>query len=518
VQGSTLGRRVALRRPRTIFVLLPFAAGFLSFGVGAPAPLGAAVAASALVTSASVPTSSPAYWVVARDGAVSALGPGPSPPSTAAMSVNTPIVGMAATPQGRGYWLVASDGGIFSFGDAQYYGSTGATHLNEPIVGMAATPQGRGYWLVASDGGIFSFGDAPFDGSLSSPGTPGPVVGIASSRVNDSASSAGPTTPGGSLPGDTSSTPGGGMTPATSAASPSVMIQISTMAQDYTPSQFGAMLAQICPPGVTPEGDVVLQDVASADGTLLISYLNEVLPYLPGASTHPCFDRVFVGTIEPNWTGTGNAYINGVEDTSFVARYVAQSSAIAQAFVSQYPQIQSDWYITYEANLNELYDSRVLSGYENLLEGILTSFNSLRPGRTVMWSPAFWFPYSSYKLNTLGMSGLSQSLTTLFGSLHSLGGISIVDLQDYVAGSSCQPASNKVTPTDAVNWVHFVAGLAGAPQVMLNTEQYSIECATGAMVDGNPAEVTTREAYYVSQGMKLGPAFELRYWLINHGS
>ncbi len=108
-------------------------------------------------------------------------------------------------------------------------------------------------------------------------------------------------------------------------------------------------------------------------------------------------------------------------------------------------------------------------------------------------------------------------MATLFSSLHSLGGISIVDLQDYVAGSSCQPASNRVAPTDAVHWARFVAGLAGAPQVMINAEQYSVDCASGGMLDGNPADVTTREAYYVSQGMTLGPAFELRYWLVNHG-
>jgi hypothetical protein len=242
------------------------------------------------------------------------------------------------------------------------------------------------------------------------------------------------------------------------------------------------------------------------------------VPYLPGASTHPCFDRVFVGTIEPNWTGAGNAYVDGIDDSSFIASYVTLSASVAQAFVNHYPQIQSDWYITYEANLNEMNSPQVLSGYQNLLKGMLTSFNSLRPGRSVMWSPAFWFPYSTYSLNTLGMSGLSQSLTTLFGSLHSLGGISIVDLQDYVAGSSCQPASNQITPTDAVNWDYFFAGLTGAPEVRINTEQYSRDCATGGMLDGNPVEVTTREAYYVSRGVTLGPAFELRYWLINHGS
>ncbi len=209
-----------------------------STGAGAdPSPAPAAVAATAATTSTTGPTASPrtvppaatsvsAYWVVADDGGIFALGGTPfygstggirlnkpvvamaptSPSdshgyrevasdggifdfgdarfygSTGDLHLNRPVVGMAATADGGGYWLVASDGGVFSFGDAGFYGSTGDLHLNRPIVGMAATGDGGGYWLVASDGGVFAFGDAGFYGSTGNLTLQQPVVGMAATQ------------------------------------------------------------------------------------------------------------------------------------------------------------------------------------------------------------------------------------------------------------------------------------------------------------------------------------------------
>ncbi|HUC36832.1 MAG TPA: hypothetical protein VMR97_06900 [Acidimicrobiales bacterium] len=295
------------------------------------------------------------------------------------------------------------------------------------------------------------------------------------------------------------------------------MIQLSTLAEDYSPGQLQAWLGQICPSGVQATGNLVLQDVASSNGTLLTSYLDVVQPFLPGASAHPCFARVYVGTIGPDWTGSGSLYVEGVEDQSFVSGYVAESAAVAKSFVQRYPHVSADWYITYEANLNELYYPQVLAGYESLLSAEINALGSVRGGRQVMWSPAFWYPYSVYSQNTVGMGGLSQSLTQLFATLRSVrGGITAIDLQDYVAGSSCQPAYNQVTPSDAVGWVHYLQRLSVVPQVVINTEQYAMDCGTGGIVDGDPSGVLAREAYYQAQGLALGPAFELRYWIYNH--
>jgi hypothetical protein len=124
-------------------------------------------------------TAGTGYWVLGKDGSVTAFGDAPALGSVAGMTLNRPVVGMGATPTGKGYWEVATDGGIFSYGDAVFYGSTGSMVLNKPIVGMASTPSGKGYWLVASDGGIFSYGDAVFYGSTGSMVLNKPIVGMA---------------------------------------------------------------------------------------------------------------------------------------------------------------------------------------------------------------------------------------------------------------------------------------------------------------------------------------------------
>jgi hypothetical protein len=226
---------------------------------------------------------------------------------------------------------------------------------------------------------------------------------------------------------------------------------------------------------------------------------------------------VYVGTLEPSWSGSGSAYVDGVKDAAFVSGYVTKSAAVARSFVKRYPKVTTDWYVTYEANLNELYYPTVAAGYLTLLTGELQSLGSVRSGRHVMWSPAFWYPYSAYSQNTLGMAGLRDSLSHLFTGLKAFGrGIDVLDLQDYVSGSSCQPVSNRMTAADAVGWIRFLRGLGVIPTVVVNAEQYGVDCATGGIVDGNAAEVLVRESYYRTHGLTLGAAFELRYWMHNH--
>lgn len=299
---------------------------------------------------------------------------------------------------------------------------------------------------------------------------------------------------------------------------PSLMVQLSSLAPTFTPADLAGWLGEICQNAANRGGDLVLQDVATSDGTLLTSYLDAIVGLLPGTSPAPCFGRVFVGTVEPSWSGSGSPYVEGIQSSTYVSQYLAVSDAVAAAFVAQYPAVTTNWYLSYEANLNELYYPQIASAYTSLLSAQLEDFRSLRPGSLATWSPAFWYPYSSYSQNTLGMSGLTQSLTQLFTSLAAVaGGIQVLDLQDYVAGSACQPVGNQMTPQDAVDWTQFLQGLTGAPHVTMNTEQYAIDCTTGAIGPGDPTEVLDREAFYQTSGVTLGAAFEIRYWMVTHG-
>ena len=300
-------------------------------------------------------------------------------------------------------------------------------------------------------------------------------------------------------------------------ASPSVMVQLSTLAQVTTPVELTSVMQLICTPRVRPTGHLVLQDVADSDGTLLTGLLDALVPFLPGGSVTPCFSRVYVGTLDPSWDEQGSIYTEAIQDATFVGDYLRRSHAVAQSFVNRYPQVEPDWYLSYEANLNDLYHPGVEAGFRSLLAAETASRASLRRDGRVLWSPAFWYPYDTYRSNIAGMAGLRASLSRLFTTLRDAGHpIDDLNLQDFVAGSSCQPSWNRVTRQDAVGWLRFAAGLDGAPNVTMNVEQFAFDCASGGVTHGDRAEVRARESYYRSQGITLGPAFELRYWLHNH--
>jgi len=263
--------------------------------------------------------------------------------------------------------------------------------------------------------------------------------------------------------------------------------------------------------------NLVIQDIAGTDGVLLTSYLDAIAPYLPGGS-QACFAHVYVGTVDLPWTGPGSKYVEGVQNAEFRSRYVSLSRTTATAFVARYPNVTVDWYLSYEANLNDLFYAEIEGAYADMFLGEMKALTALRPTAAFAWSPTFWFPYSAYKTNTAGMTQLSANVRKLFSTLSKgAKGVSMLDLQDYVAGSSCQPTWNRVTPSDAVGWAKFVKSLGVVADVRINVEQFSLDCASGGVRAGNPAEVVARESFYGAQGLTLGPAFEVRYWLRTHG-
>jgi len=148
----------------------------------------------------------------------------------------------------------------------------------------------------------------------------------------------------------------------------------------------------------------------------------------------------------------------------------------------------------------------------------MQALRAIRPRTTFAWSPAFWYPYSIYSNNSAGMAGLTAMLTDFFSGMSTASaGIQLIDLQDFVPGSSCQPPDNRMTPQDAVAWSAFLAGLHQIPELTINVEQYEMDCATGGVYPGDPQEVTSREAFYSAHGLTLGAPFEIRYWLPAHG-
>jgi len=306
----------------------------------------------------------------------------------------------------------------------------------------------------------------------------------------------------------------GAATTATASPPPAVFLQVSSLAS-FTPATVRQWLQAFCSAAGEPP-ELVLQDVASAKGMLLTHYVDAIAPMLPGGSD-ACFSRVYVGTVDLQWHGAGTKYDDGVKDPAFRAKYLRLSLDAARGFRSRYPYVRNDWYLTYEANLNDLYYSRVAASYRSLLTRAIHGLSSLRPGRAMLWSPAFWYPYERYRSNAAGMAGLKAHLVDLFtATQRASGGRMHVALQDFVGGSSCEPPANRTTPRDAVGWIGFLHSLQLLENISLNVEQFTKTCATGAMKPADRSEVLARERYYRDAGVTIGPAFELRYWLRTH--
>lgn len=290
-----------------------------------------------------------------------------------------------------------------------------------------------------------------------------------------------------------------------------LFVQVASLGPTYSPAQVETWMRRTC-----AGREIVLQSIGDAAGRLIQPYLDVIAPYLPGGA-RACFSRAFVGTVDLAWSGPGSKYVEGIQDAAFVQRHVSQASAAARAFVTRYPRTQFGWYLTYEADLNQLYYPSVLAGYRSLLTTEIRMLRAIRPG-SVLWSPAFAYPYSAYKNNAAGMSQLRSNLVALFSALaRDAGGLQRLALQDFVGGSSCQPAWNRMTAQDAAGWARFLMGLPQRPTIEMNVEQYAVDCTSGKTRPGNGKEIAGRMAVYRGQGVPIGPAWEIRFWMQANG-
>ena len=129
---------------------------------------------------------------------------------------------------------------------------------------------------------------------------------------------------------------------------------------------------------------------------------------LPGR-TRACFARVFVGTVDLQWTGTGTKYIEGIQDSGVYQPSPRPVESSRHRIRRRYPATPIDWYLTYEANLNDFFYPRSKAAYRSLLTKEITALTSIR-ATSFAWSPAFWYPHSTYSQNSAGMAQLRANL------------------------------------------------------------------------------------------------------------
>ncbi|MGH9294150.1 MAG: hypothetical protein ACRD0B_02360 [Acidimicrobiales bacterium] len=122
------------------------------------------------------------YWVLSRDGTVTALGSAPSFNLPTLPATGGAAVAITPTPDGRGFWVLDQSGGVFAAGDARWHGSLSQASLGRSVAGLAATVDGRGYYIVDASGEVFGFGDAAVKGSLVAAPPGASIVDITADR------------------------------------------------------------------------------------------------------------------------------------------------------------------------------------------------------------------------------------------------------------------------------------------------------------------------------------------------
>lgn len=294
---------------------------------------------------------------------------------------------------------------------------------------------------------------------------------------------------------------------ATAAAPPKgLMIQVSSLSGSASPATLKRWLEDIrrnhnrSKPGYI--NTVVLQDIADRNGALYTPYLDVIAPYLPGGAT-PIFTRAYVGTVDLAFTGVGSKYIEGIESPAFRSQNIDVSRTAAAAFKARYPKAVTDWYITYEANLAGFWDARIERAYLTYIRDLMTTLSGVRANRTFLWSPAFWTQFADEP--SWAWPDLHANLTDLFTQLPRK---LTLDIQDFVGQSGGASSMQS-----AVSWVRYLQQNWGPylQKVQMNAEQFT-QGPDGSIRTGDPSEVAQRENYYRSQGIDLGPAWEIRYW------
>jgi len=317
----------------------------------------------------------------------------------------------------------------------------------------------------------------------------------------------------------------------------SIMIQPSTWWGK--PADLKNMLEYICAHhrrggSGTLIQNLVLNDVAvekNGRAELLTDLMDVIAPYLPGTPVtgdSSCkFDNAFIGTIFLPYPGElGSPYREGIQDRAFTARNVELSLQAANAFKHRYPDAFIHWYITYEAGLTAFYDKNVSSAYKTYLTDLITALNTVYPGRAFEWSPAFLNPYWFEETGPNAESFFKKLTTNLQDVVDSIPTRRLwLNIQDKIGGSGansldCQHP-HSIYKEDALKWYNYVKrNISGLASLAMNVEQFQVatcDAANGLQLRAaDKDEIYERTKFYSDNGVQLGAAWELRFWMDIH--
>lgn len=245
--------------------------------------------------------------------------------------------------------------------------------------------------------------------------------------------------------------------------------------------------------------NAALVSVANRDGVLYRDQLEAFRPYAPGGPK-AAFDNLFIGSTFIPWGGAGNAYREGIADVAYRWKHLTLQRKIWEQINDLYSGTVWHPYIEYEMPLDYLTNRHTRLLFEAYMVQSLRDAAAVRPGGTVLWSPAFFTANPP--------DGMGGVLRTFFERVERFGGqpVGWVDVQDMRGRWWIS-----VGDTQVADWVNIVRDSSGAytgvNMEMFRTPQYA---------PISVSEFERRRAAYRRLGLREGFSWEARFWMGAH--
>lgn len=186
-------------------------------------------------------------------------------------------------------------------------------------------------------------------------------------------------------------------------------------------------LEQICKD--KEKHNLVLIKVFNSNGSINNDALDQIQPY------YKCFNKIFFSVESKKWNNNyknwkDTKYYNGIMNKDFINDNIKYSLLNAQKIINKYPDMNLNWYIDYEANLNYFKSEKIRDSYEYYLKNLSNSLYKIR-STDILWSPAFWTPNNELSNNE--KIKLTQNLNYLFKNIPK---ITWIHFQDFLGQST----------------------------------------------------------------------------------
>lgn len=271
--------------------------------------------------------------------------------------------------------------------------------------------------------------------------------------------------------------------------------------------------------------NLVIINQFNKNGELNEKLLDQVQPF------YKCFDNIFFSIDSKKWDRKSRdwkdtKYYNAVLDKNFLDENIRSSLVNAENIKNKYPNLNFNWYISYEANLNYFTDDRIKDGYKYYLKNLSESLYRIKKAN-ILWSPAFWMPYN--KVSIKQKNKLTDNLNDLFKNTPK---ITWLHFQDFLGqtssiscmGSSCLSSSihnrNFSTESDECtntkgNYLILKNAIkdTNIKDLKVNMELFMINKNTQNSYVPTPKKIINERAQcYLKNNIPIGISFEMLYW------